>query len=238
MSNFTHEWGFVVVRTAYAADETTDSEQWATALAKLRAYALPRRRNEEMHPDTLGLPVMADRTLLDGVSYDAVRTAFNSWITAIDRDDWESDVRRDCCLVIDGPALTSLLEAPDPASPRMRGSEPWVVVVDAADLATLPYNGGGPYLGWMRALAGSLNELCGDLDSRSMHELCPIRKYDGQIPLYDDGVYNTLVDPEGGVSGRYKFPYGTPRGIEGGRAMLADIERALGSRPRTGIDAV
>ncbi|KFZ24856.1 hypothetical protein V502_00657 [Pseudogymnoascus sp. VKM F-4520 (FW-2644)] len=59
---------------------------------------------------------------------------------------------------------------------------------------------------------------------------CPTRVYDGQLPLYNGCPGGELIDPEGGVDGRYKFPQGTPRGIDRAKAMLADIEEALGSQ--------
>jgi hypothetical protein len=220
----TQKWGFVVVRTAYADDEATDAAQWSTAFASLQEYALPSENDERMRPETFALAVIADPTL-KGASYDTVRTAFNTWKNQEGRE-WESDVRRDCCLVVDGPALASLLQAPD----KQPTSGPWVVAVHAEDPATVPYNGGGPHLGWMRVSARAMGELFGDIEAMSFVEVCPVRVYDGQIPLYDGIPCEGLVDPVGGIEGRYKFPGGTPRGVQAGNAMLADIERALGSQ--------
>ncbi len=244
MPNFTHEWGFVVVRTAYADDEATDAAQWSKALAKLREYALPSGKNARMHPDAFTLPVVADPTL-EGASYDAVRTAFNAWVDQYQEEHgWESEVRQDCCLVVDGPALASLLQAPEreqrpkqPAEqaprPKQPAPGPWVVAVDAKDPATIPYSGGGPYLGWTRVSARLVGDLFEDIEVRSLVQVCPRRVYDGQLPLYDGFPGGKLIDPEGGVEGRYKFPQGTPRGLDGAKAMLADIERALGSQAVT-----
>ena len=254
MTSFTHEWGFVVVRTAYADDEATDAAQWSKALAKLREYALPSGKNARMHPDTFTLPVVADPTL-EGASYDAVRTAFNVWVDQYQEEHgWESEVRQDCCLVVDGPALASLLQAPEreqrpkqpaeqarrpkqPAEqarrPKQPAPGPWVVAVDAKDPATIPYSGGGPYLGWTRVSARLVGDLFEDIEVRSLVQVCPRRVYDGQLPLYDGFPGGKLIDPEGGVEGRYKFPQGTPRGLDGAKAMLADIERALGSQAVT-----
>ncbi|KFY30906.1 hypothetical protein V493_01562 [Pseudogymnoascus sp. VKM F-4281 (FW-2241)] len=67
----------------------------------------------------------------------------------------------------------------------------------------------------------------------SFVELCPTRVYDGQLPLYNGCPGGELIDPEGGVDGRYKFPQGTPRGIDRAKAMLADIEEALGNQAVT-----
>lgn len=58
-----------------------------------------------------------------------------------------------------------------------------------------------------------------------MVQISPTRVYNGQLPLYDGGPGGKLIDPKGGVEGRYKFPQGTPRGIDRGKAMLADIEQ-------------
>ena len=233
----THEWGFVVVRTAYADDEATDAAQWSKALAKLREYALPS--GKRMHPDTFTLPVVADPTL-EGASYDAVRTAFNAWVDQYQEEHgWESEVRQDCCLVVDGPALASLLQAPEqqPAEqarrPKQPALGPWVVAVDSKDPATIPYSGGGPYLGWTLVSARLVGDLFDDLKVRSLVQVCPRRVYDGQLPLYNGFPGGKLIDPEGGVEGRYKFPQGTPRGLDGAKAMLADIEQALGSQAVT-----
>lgn len=64
----------------------------------------------------------------------------------------------------------------------------------------------------------------------SLVQLCPRRVYDGQLPLYNGFPGGELIDPEGGVDGRCKFPQGTPRGRDRAKAMLADIEEALGSQ--------
>jgi hypothetical protein len=236
--NLTHEWGFVVVRTAYAADN--DEAQWAAALEKLRAYATPNNDDAEMDPNTFALPVIADSTLLRNADYASVRKAFNGWVDDFvlrendgdsDQDEqWPSDLRRDAFIVIDHPALSSLLSAPDfiPGEFPPLDQEPWVVVVDAADPASESYNGGGPYMGFTRAHASALDQLFDDLKFRSLARLSPVRKYDGQIPLYNGDVWGELVDPDGGVDGRYQFPKGTPRGVQGARAMLSAIEQALG----------
>lgn len=234
MTSLTHKWGFVVVRTAYADDEATDVAQWSTALAKLQEYAKPPGNNARRTPDTFALPVVADPTL-KGASYDAVRAAFNTWMKHYQGEHkFQSDLSQNCCLVIDGPALASLLQAPELEKlPKQRDLEPWVVAVDAYDPATIPYNGGGPYLGWTRVSALAVGDLFGDIEARSLVQMSPTRVYDGQLPLYDGRPGGKLIDPEGGVEGRYKFPQGSPRGIDRGNAMLADIERALGSQAVT-----
>ena len=244
MTSFTRKWGFVVVRTAYADDEATDAAQWSMALAKLQEYALPSRNNGRMRPDMFTLPVVADLTL-EGASYDAVRTAFNSWVIHYQEEHkWESDVRQDCCLVVDGPALSSLLHTPErEESPKQVPEQterleqptpwPWVVAVDAEDPATIPYNGGGPYLGWTRVAVCLIDDLFKDIDSMSFVQQCPTRVYDGQLPLYNGCPGGELIDPEGGIEGRYKFSQGTPRGRDRAKAMLADIEQALGCQAVT-----
>jgi hypothetical protein len=217
MISLTDKWGFVVVRTVYG-----DDEAWSTTLAKLRDYAL-RSEESQRTPDKFSLPVIADQSL-EGASYDKVRTLFNAWVKRYEEEhQWTSDVRRDCCLVVDRPALASLLEAPEKETP-------WVVAVDAKDPATIPYNGGGPFLGWTRVSSRCLGELFADLDHvQSLAKLSPRRLYDGQITLYHGFPSRTLIDPPGGVEGRYKFPVGTPRGVTGAKAMLAEIGQALGS---------
>ncbi|KZL82767.1 hypothetical protein CI238_11539 [Colletotrichum incanum] len=245
VKGLTHEWGFVVVRTAYAADN--DEAQWAAVLEKLRAYATPDDDDAEMDPDTFALPVMADSTILRGADHASVRKAFNGWVNDFVRrespsddddedEEWPSDIRRDACIVIDEPALASLLKAPDfvPGKVLNLDLEPWVVVVDAKDPASVPYSGGGPYMGFTRSRARALGQLFEDLGSRSLARLSPVREYDGQIPLYDGSSRGKLVDPAGGVDGRYKFPRGTPRGADGARAMLKEIERAVGRADGSG----
>lgn len=220
-----NNWGFVVVRTAYADVEATDAAQWSVVLAKLQEYALPM-----IKPDTFALPVIADLTL-KGASYDAVRITFNAWVSNYQQEHkWVSDIRQDCCLVIDSLALASLLKAP---KVKQRSLEPWVVAVDAKEPATIPYKGWGPYLGWTRVAVYCLEDLFEDIDIQSLEEICPVRIYDGQLPLIDSTPGGRMIDPEGGVNGRYKFPQGTPRGIVRGKAMLADIEKALGSQAVT-----
>ncbi|KAK2042332.1 hypothetical protein LZ31DRAFT_632779 [Colletotrichum somersetense] len=143
---------------------------------------------------------------------------------------WPSDLRRDACIVINDPSLTSLPRAPDLVSGGIPDldSEPWVVVVKAKDPASVPYSGGGPYIGFMRLYARVFSQLFGDLGSRCLASLSPVRKYDGQIPLYDGSSQGKLVDPVSGAEEHFKFPRGTPRGAEGAQAMLEEIERAVG----------
>ncbi|KAF9874725.1 hypothetical protein CkaCkLH20_07862 [Colletotrichum karsti] len=238
MNKLTHERGFVVVRTAYAADDDADATEWSAALQKLRAWACPTDDNAEMDPDTFALPVIADRETLNGLDYTAVRRAFAGWVESYlrrtladdDEDDpWPSDVRHDVCIVADGSALASLRNAPERPSAEFMDRGPWVVVLDAQDPANAPYRGGGPYQGWMRAEARALSQLAEDLDDRTLAGgLCPVREYGGQIPLYDGTPAGRLVDPPGGVAGRYRFPRGTPRGVDGAQSMLAEIQRANG----------
>ncbi|RYP01150.1 hypothetical protein DL765_010873 [Monosporascus sp. GIB2] len=240
VDNLTHERGFMVVRTAYAADKATDEQQWSVALGRLRAHALPHDENAEMHPNTLAFPVIAHPSILGGANYNTQRQQELS--TESDREEkeaWGSDVRRDCFLVVDEIALASLLQAPDEpvrkvlsrstttAGDGVGNVEPFVVVVDATDPRSAPYGGGGPYTGWMQVYAASLSQLANDLDSgNSIGELCPAREYLGQIPLYDSSPCGKLIDPPGGTEGRYKFPRGTPRGIQGAKAMLEEIALA------------
>ncbi|RYN19642.1 hypothetical protein AA0113_g9874 [Alternaria arborescens] len=243
MEGLTHQWGFVVVRTAYANDN--DDAQWAAALKKLHDYATPSDSGAEMDPDTFALPVISDRALLHGADYASVRKAFNQWIADFvgrerneddddDDDDedeeWPSDVRRNVCIVVDEAALASLVNAPDFVRGKVPNLdlEPWVTVLDAEDPTNMPYRGGAPYMGFTRAYARVLSQLFDDLDSRSLEKLSPIRVYDGQIPLFTGSSQGKLIDPPGGVDGRYKFPRGTPRGAQGAQTMLEEIERAVG----------
>ncbi|WYZ36790.1 hypothetical protein EsH8_II_000296 [Colletotrichum jinshuiense] len=232
--------GFIIVRTAYDPDPATDASRWSAALTTLRAYAKPVE-SEYHQMDELAILVMEDRESLNGASYNTVRSTFNAWVddyrrrkaTEEDEDGWGSDIRRDCCLVVDDSAFLSLSAAPhlESVSKQRRllvDGEPWVVVVDAEDPANIDYNGGAPYLGWMRTHVRALKDLNDDLEGLPMSKgLCPRREYDGQISLYNGGRGH-LIDPPGGIESRYKFPRGTPRGREGARAMLAEIRAALG----------
>jgi hypothetical protein len=238
MEGLTHQWGFVVVRTAYANDN--DDVQWAVALKKLHDYATPSDSGAEMDPDTFALPVISDSALLRGADYASVRKAFNQWIADFvgrgrhkdddDEEEWPSDVRRDVWIVIDEAALASLLNTPDFVRGKVPNLdlEPWVTVVDAEDPANMSYRGGAPYMGFTRAYARVLSQLFDDLDSRSLEKLSPIRVYGGQVPLFTGSSQGKLVDPPSGVDGRYKFPRGTPRGAQGAQTMLEEIERAVG----------
>ncbi|KAK1595634.1 uncharacterized protein LY79DRAFT_577988 [Colletotrichum navitas] len=169
-----------IVRTAYAADN--DEAHWAAVLRNLQAYATLDEDDAEMDPDTFVLPVIADSTALRGADYTSVRKAFNEWVDdfirrerPLDDDDdydeeWPSDVRRDACIVINEPALASLLRAPDfvPGKIPDLDLEPWVVIVDARDPASVPYGGGGPYMSFMQSHARVLGQLFEDLSSRSL----------------------------------------------------------------------
>ncbi|KAH6682258.1 hypothetical protein F5X68DRAFT_192608 [Plectosphaerella plurivora] len=228
-----HEkWGAILVRTANAAEN--DEEQWTTALEKLRAYALSSLEETDLDPGDLALPEVTDPVALAGVGNGTLRTAFYKGIDLFLRrnrdpgdEEWPSDARKDAFIVVDGPSLASLVDGPafDIARPPSL-DEPWVVVVDSRDPTIVAYRGGGPYTGAVRVKARALGQFFDELANKSMERLCPIREYDGQIPLYDGSGQRRLIDPPGGLEGRYRFPQGTPRGAQGAKAMLDDIERA------------
>jgi hypothetical protein len=225
-------WGFFLVRTAYADEK--DAEIWATALKKLRPYALSTPQDIYVEDADLALPEVSDSVALQGVGNGALRAAFTTGIDMFlnrpklrGAPTWRSSVRRDAFVVVDAPSLASLLAGPafeegKPISP----DEPFVMVVDARDPTTVPYRGGGPYTGAVRVMARNLGDFFEDLDRKPMDELCAMREYEGQIPLYDGSGRDRLVDPPEGLEGRYRFPRGTPRGVEGARAMLEQIDRA------------
>lgn len=237
IEGLTHQWGFIVVRTFYAQADDDDDAQWSVALKKLHSYAFPSDSSAEMDPDTFALPVISDRAL-HGADYASVRKAFNQWIAEFvsrdrnedeDDEEWPSDIRPDVCIVIDEAALSSLLNAPTNKLPTPNlDLEPWMTVVDVEAPATILYDGGAPYMGFTRAYMRVLGQLFDDLDDRSLEKLSPVRVYDGQIPLFTGSAQGELVDPPGGLDGRYKFPRGTPRGKQGAQAMLKETERAVG----------
>ncbi|KAL0940580.1 uncharacterized protein CTRU02_203343 [Colletotrichum truncatum] len=236
--------GFVVVRTAYDPDPATDANQWSAVLDKLHLYA-------SVDLDIKFL-VMDDREFLEGMDYGAVRSLFKTWTKECrpceneegDETGWPSGVRHDCCLVIDGPALASISAAPSrpPSPPSTYGhlgkeaaEKPWVVVVDSQAPEEVGYIGGGPYMGWFRAEVSALEELIRELEcSLEVHSRCRPREYDGQIPLFN-GRRGAMVDPPGGVAGRYKFPRGTPRGRDVAKAWIEDIRKALGDDAVSGV---
>ncbi|KAK1731323.1 uncharacterized protein BDZ83DRAFT_746717 [Colletotrichum acutatum] len=138
LQNLTHEWGFVVARTAYVADN--DEAQWAAA---------------EKGPNTLALPVRADSNVLCGADY-----AFH--------EEWPSDVCRDAFVLIDQPALTSLLNAPVfiPGTLPNLDLKPWIVAVDAKDPASVPYAWGGPCIGLYEVARACSGASCGRTSAR------------------------------------------------------------------------
>ncbi|KAF2748734.1 hypothetical protein M011DRAFT_485407 [Sporormia fimetaria CBS 119925] len=236
IQDLTHQWGFIVIRTAYDTEES----QWETALSKLRAYATPVDSSAEMHPSTFALPVISDRTLLRDADVNSVRKAFNGWVHDFmtrnknshddDNNDsqnedysnpWPSDLRRDSFIIIDTLSLTSLLNAPLPVPSHSHKPQPWVTVVDTEtpldpENPAAWYHGGGPYLGFTRASVWALSDLYDELEcDLSLEQRTRPREYENQIPLYD-GLDGKLVDPEDGVLGR-RFIMGTPRGCGGGR---------------------
>ncbi|KAK1637163.1 hypothetical protein BDP81DRAFT_460740 [Colletotrichum phormii] len=137
LQDLSDESSFVVVRTPYAVD--SDEAQWAAALVKLRAYATPDEDDAEMDPDTLKLPPIADCIVLH------------------EDEERPSDVRREALILVDEPALTSLLKAPDFVTGKVLNlhSEPWVAAVDAKGPASVSGGGGGLYMGFTRSRARS-----------------------------------------------------------------------------------
>lgn len=217
MKALTHEWGFVVVVTAATAATTT---QWTTALQKIRVCMLAHQDSQaQFDPSTLALPVMH----LEDADYDAARAAFGQWIRDYDdgEEEWESDVRRDVFVVVDGPALESLLAGDQEAA--------WVVAVDARH----PSKAGRPdYPGWMRCQGPALAELFEELDAmdEGMSALCPARQNSGQIIVYHGSRRVRLVESEGGVEGTVvEFPRGTQRGVARGtqRGVTGGTQRGL-----------
>lgn len=217
----THEWGFVVVVTAIATDAARSA-----ALEKLHACTLSNRDTKAgFDRGTLALPTM----LLEDADYDTSRAAFGTWVRDYDGheeagagedgggDDggWASDVRRDVLVVLDGPALESLLLS----STGGREDAAWVVVVDARRADDGGEAGRPDYAGWMRCLAVELGSLSDDLDAidEGMCALCPPRRHSGQIPLYDGSPQGRLLEPaSGSEGGGTEFPRGTQRGTSRG----------------------
>ena len=202
--------GFVVVRTSYHPDPAVDEEQWSAAYTKLLKHA-----GVEPEDDLFVLPVLSDPELLSGMSFNDVERTFVQLVREFknrpgreisdeyEEDEWPSRVMDYCCLVVDDGSLKSLLAAPsDPKDLRGRWAElatvyPWVIVVDTAYSISSPrHDGKLPYLGWMRALASSLDTLYGDLkgDLDMEENICPPREREGQIGLYTGHYRSDLID--------------------------------------------
>ncbi|KXH68208.1 hypothetical protein CSAL01_12365 [Colletotrichum salicis] len=154
LQDLSDESSFVVVRTPYAAD--SDEAQWASALGKLRAYATPDDADAEMDPDTLALPAIAECIVLHDNDHK-------------EDQEWPSDVRREALILVDEPALTSLLKAPDFVTGKVLNlhPEPWVVAVDAKGPASVSGGGGWPVHG-LHEVARAFWASCGRTSARDL----------------------------------------------------------------------
>lgn len=211
MQGITYQWGFIIIKT------TTDlsSQQWSTALSNLHTIALANKDpNADMDPSNLALPVVS----LPGADIPTVRAAFTAWLRAYDEHfdgEWESDVRRDVCVVVDAEAAQSLLDS----NRQQQDKTAWVLVVDAAtNPSGAQRSDDDDYQGWMRCLAHALWTLSDDLDGDGgMRLLCPPRQYADQIPVFDGSSTGKVVEPaEGAVeegSKRAEFLRGTQRAV-------------------------
>jgi hypothetical protein len=152
------------------------------------------------------------------------------------RDKWPPGVRREGYIVVDGPSLSSLLDDNE--------TLPHVVFVDTTDPADLPYEGGAPFLGWVRAPVVDLQYLAEDLERSPYvedrtYKIHPHRDHPDQIPMYTITGGRLLEPHGGGGSGsghdeRYKFPKGTPRGWQGCVAMWESIPTEYRGRQKLG----
>ncbi|KAF7530967.1 hypothetical protein G7054_g9339 [Neopestalotiopsis clavispora] len=174
-------WGFVVIITARGPNA------WREALdAPQKQITAGLEPGEAIQ---LGLPEMHLRS----AGIDAARESFNRWRRDYEEDGeggWVSDVRNDVFLVLDKPALESLLSGDPEAA--------WVTMVDAnppSDADDIEYPG------WMRCTVQSLHELYAaiDFNDEGMPGLCPVRSGPSQIPLYDGTPDGRLLEP--GVDG-------------------------------------
>ena len=153
MDPITHQWGFLVVRTAYHPDPETDAAQWARAYDALCKRCCRETDSKcEFHPGTSALPVLADRDALGGKGYDDVREILVDWIQDyISQREEEAvaeawrpdsnggrmpphDIREEVVLVVDEGSLASLVAAAEAdANSNAAGDAqpaPWVVVID------------------------------------------------------------------------------------------------------------
>jgi hypothetical protein len=152
---------------------------------------------------------------------------------------WPPGLRREGYLVVDGPSLSSLLEESSTATAG--AVKPHVVFVDATNPADLPYEGGSPFLGWIRARVVDLYDLADDLEhnpcvEQRINEFYPHRDHPDQIPLYSISG-GRLLEPDGDGGGgneRYRFPKGTPRGWQGCVAAWESIPIEYRGRQQLG----
>ncbi|KAJ1326042.1 hypothetical protein MN608_09244 [Microdochium nivale] len=169
---------------------------------------------------------------------------------------WCSQLQLDVFLIIDCKALAALLavankdnndDATSIPNRQEHAAEAQLLLLDSADPVDVPYEGGSPFLGWMRVHMQALGELDSELSgprgsdaSRRAMRIYPQRAHAGQVPVYHGGsgmVRDTghMSLPKGdGAVAHATFPRGTPRGWQGLVAMWESIPEELRGRQRLG----
>ncbi|KAH7029854.1 uncharacterized protein B0I36DRAFT_326426 [Microdochium trichocladiopsis] len=151
---------------------------------------------------------------------------------------WKSQLRLEGYLVVNDDALASLLAMADvlgddrieQTSQTPGTAQPHVIFLDATDPADVPYQGGSPFQGWMRAEVLALTEfeeqldMCGNDAARRSIQVYPQRIYPGHTPVYNGmGNFRGVHGRAPPAAGGYVFPRGTPRGWEGTVATWESI---------------
>ncbi|KXJ90401.1 hypothetical protein Micbo1qcDRAFT_205249 [Microdochium bolleyi] len=179
---------------------------------------------------------------------------------------WRSQLQLDVYLVVDQRAFETLLTAATAADDELKTSEQdqqseaeripnlsdsqappaAVIVLDAVDPADVPYQGGSPFLGWMRAQAQALGELELELEiggsdpGRRAMRVYPQRTHAGQVQVYGgprlfyDDIGDDVDVSVSGQQDRFVFPRGTPRGWEGTVAAWESIPEEHRGRQKLG----
>ncbi|KAI0174524.1 hypothetical protein BJ166DRAFT_150516 [Pestalotiopsis sp. NC0098] len=197
MVDYVTRWGFVVIVTARTPD------------AHHRGFDAAEKLEEHMGADPdgidrieIGLPVLH----LRGADFDTARKSFVQWVRDYEEaegEGWTSDVRNDSFILLDGPALNSVLEGDLDTA--------WVNVIDAHPPSEEERPG---YPGWMRCKTSALAKLCEDIDvdDDGLPGRCPSRDHVGQIPLFDGTPGGRLLETDGPAQdGIVDPPTGTRR---------------------------
>jgi len=156
---------------------------------------------------------------------------------------WPSKLHLDGYLVVDNNAMAELLAASDTyrAEPGYNEGRPTVIFLDAVDPHNVRYQGGSPFMGWMRVEVQSIRDLELDLElhghnaeKRSLM-VYPQRQWHGQIPVYRGQGHARFIDPRPGeMTDKYMFPQGTPRGWQGTVATWESIPEKYRGRQSLG----
>ncbi|KAF9888814.1 hypothetical protein FE257_008183 [Aspergillus nanangensis] len=192
-------WGFIIYRTIYTPES---DELWPAVLSKFTRYIhyeidcqcdvvddrMPEQLVHESHQDV----IISDKKW-DGASVDQIRENFLSYLVTTPRGLEFTNPRFKGCLVIDAPALESLLHAPEPENWQFGMQRPFVGMVDAQYVEGQRWMPTG-YWGYIRVELGHLWFLYLQLTWDDLHELVlPAGEF---IPVYNEDL-GSAQDEEG-----------------------------------------